>query len=124
MVNDLQIRHFADLRVWQLARQLVSAMYRVTQQFPREEIYGLTSQIRRAAVSTAANIAEGSKRKTSADLRHFLTMAETSNEEVKCLIILAGDLGFLTETVQRDLLNQCGLIGAMLNSLSHKLPPT
>jgi len=77
--------------------------------------------MRRAVVSIAANIAEGSKRKSTKDLCHFLTMAESSDEEVKCLLILALDLGFLSSDVQEELLQECASIGAMLHRLIQAL---
>ncbi|MGA7525101.1 MAG: four helix bundle protein [Acidobacteriaceae bacterium] len=85
---------FRELVVWQRARELVALLYRLTQQFPREEIYGLTGQLRRAGVSVASNIAEGSGRGTRSDYRNFLKMARGSTLEVQTQLILARDLNF------------------------------
>jgi four helix bundle protein len=76
-------RNFKTLKAWELADNLAVELYRVTQAFPKEEQYGLTSQVRRAAVSVAANIAEGSSRRTKKDLMHFLVIARASLAEVE-----------------------------------------
>lgn len=84
---------FRDLLVWQRAMQLAKLLYRVTGQFPREEALGLTAQLRRAGVSIASNIAEGSGRGTGNDYRSFLRMARGSALEVQTQLLLARDLG-------------------------------
>lgn len=89
------IRHFTQLIVWQRAHQLTVAVYRLTERFPRSEVFGLTSQLRRAAVSVSANIAEGFKRQTPADQRHFYTIAAGSLAEAEALLIVARDVGYL-----------------------------
>lgn len=93
-----QIENFQQLEVWQQAHQLVLAIYRLTQSFPPEERYGLISQIRRAAVSVPANIAEGFKRRGQAEKIRFYNIAEASLEETKYYLILARDLGYTTDT--------------------------
>jgi len=85
---------FEDLVVWQRAHQFVLAVYRVTRAFPREEVYGLTSQFRRAAVSIAANIAEGFKKRGKADKLRYLNIAQGSLEECRYYVILARDLEY------------------------------
>jgi four helix bundle protein len=85
---------FRDLLVWQRAMQLTVAIYRLTQEFPREEIYGLTSQIRRAAVSVPSNIAEGQARLNPAEFRQFLGIARGSVCEVQTQLEIARALGF------------------------------
>ena len=85
---------FQDLIVWQRAHEFVLSVYRYTYDFPKEEIYGLTSQFRRAAVSIAANIAEGFKKKGKADKVRFLNIAQGSLEESRYYLILTGDLGY------------------------------
>jgi four helix bundle protein len=87
-------RCFQDLIVWQKAHQFVLAVYRVTSIFPRSELYGLTSQFRRAAVSVPANIAEGFKKKGRADKTRFLNIAQGSLEESRYYLLLAKDLGY------------------------------
>jgi four helix bundle protein len=85
---------FKDLIVWQKAHQFVLAVYRLTTGFPNEEIYGLTQQFRRAAVSIPANIAEGFKRRTKADKARFMNISQGSLEECRYYLILATDLGY------------------------------
>jgi four helix bundle protein len=85
---------FEDLIVWQKAHQLVLGVYRLTNEFPKSEIYGLTSQIRRAAISIPANIAEGFKRKHKADKVRFLNISHGSLEEVRYYLILSKDLEY------------------------------
>ena len=85
---------FQDLVVWRKAHEFVLAVYKFTQGFPREETYGLRLQMRRAAVSIAANIAEGFRKRGRADKARFINMAEGSLEECRYYLILAGDLGY------------------------------
>jgi four helix bundle protein len=88
------VRSFRDLLVWQRAIQLSVAIYRLTKDFPREEIYGLTSQIRRAAVSIPSNIAEGHGRMSTGEYRQFLGIARGSNFELQTQVEIARALGF------------------------------
>ena len=85
---------FQDLVVWQKAHALVLAVYRLTSSFPANEMFGLTSQMRKAAVSVAANIAEGFKRRGRPDKARILNIAEASLEELRYYFILSGDLGY------------------------------
>jgi four helix bundle protein len=87
-------RTFQDLLVWQKAHQFVLAVYRFTDAFPQKEIYGLTSQLRRAAVSITANIAEGFKERSKTDKARFLNIAQGSLEECRYYLILANDLKY------------------------------
>ncbi|HEY0876148.1 MAG TPA: four helix bundle protein [Vicinamibacterales bacterium] len=87
---------FQDLIVWQKAHALVLSIYRLTASFPKHEMFGLTSQMRRAAVSVPANIAEGFKRKGRPDKARILNIAEASLEELRYYLILSKDLGYLT----------------------------
>ena len=121
MEDKVPVQSFRDLRVWQKAHELTLLVYKETQCFPKEEMYGLTSQIRRAAASTSANIAEGWKRKYRNDRSHFLNMAEGSNEEVRYFIILSRDLTFLGEASSETALILADQIGAMLYSLIRSL---
>jgi four helix bundle protein len=85
---------FRDLIIWQRAHQFVLAVYRVTATFPKNETFGLTSQLRRAAVSIAANIAEGFKRRGCRDKVRFLNIAQSSLEECRYYLILTDDLRY------------------------------
>jgi four helix bundle protein len=91
-------RRFVDLLVWQKSHALVLAVYGVTRGFPREEQYGLAAQLRRAAVSVPANIAEAFKKRGRADKARLLNVAEGSLEETRYYLILACDLGYPVET--------------------------
>ena len=88
------VQHHGDS---QAAYRLVLDAYQLTRGFPKEEIYGLTSQLRRAAVSVVLNIVEGYKRKTKADSLHFYNMAAGSLEEVKCALMIARDLNYASQ---------------------------
>ncbi len=85
---------FQDLIVWDRAHQFVLSVYRLSNNFPKNEMYGLTSQIRRAAVSIPANIVEGFKKKTKPDKARFLNIAQASLEECRYYLILTKDLGY------------------------------
>jgi four helix bundle protein len=95
-----QISNFQQLEVWQRAHQLALVVYRVTKTFPADEKYGLVSQMRRAAVSIPANIAEGFKRRGQADKMRFYNTGETSLEELKYYFILSKDLEHLADIEQ------------------------
>ena len=90
------MNNFKKLVVWQKSRELVKDIYLLTKKYPKEELFGLTSQIRRAAVSVALNIAEGSGRGTDKDFTHFLDVAFGSALEVEAQVILSLDLEFIT----------------------------
>ena len=114
---------FTDLVVWQKAHAFVLAAYRVSESFPKFELYGLTSQFRRAAVSIAANIAEGFKKRSPNDKARFLNIAQGSLEECQYYLILAKDLGFSDTTTLRPQLDEVsklleGYASAILNSNS------
>jgi|SRR3990170_5670797 len=87
-------KDFRDLIVWQKAHQFVLSIYRYSEGFPKNEVYGVTSQLRRAAVSVPANIAEGFKKKGKADKARFLNIAQGSLEECRYYLILTQDLGY------------------------------
>jgi four helix bundle protein len=87
-------RSFQDLIVWQKAHQFVLSTYLFTENFPRHELFGLSSQFRRAAISIPANIAEGFKKKGRADKGRFMNIAQGSLEECRYYLILSGDLGY------------------------------
>jgi four helix bundle protein len=90
----VEIKSFRDLKVWQRSMEMAAAVYRMTQGFPREEIYGLTSQMRRAAVSIPSNIAEGHGRLGTREYRQFLGIARGSNFELQTQLEIARTLGF------------------------------
>ena len=87
-------KSFEDLIVWQKAHQLVLSIYKSTKGFPKTEMYGLVDQIQRSAVSVAANIAEGFRKRSKAEKRHYLNIAHGSLEETRYYLILSKDLGY------------------------------
>ncbi len=106
---------FEELLVWQKAHQFVLLVYKVTENFPKNEIYGLTSQFRRAAVSVAANIAEGYKKKDYKNKINFLNISHSSLEECRYYVILSKDLGYHIELTLVDIID---VIGKLLNAYS------
>ena len=118
------VRSYRELLVWQKAKALAVHTYTATTNFPRSETYGLTSQIRRASVSVASNIAEGQGRLTSGEFRHFLGQARGSLLEVETQLAIAFDLGFMEriayETLERESYQVLGLLDRLLNSLNKK----
>ena len=115
------MRDFRELKVWQKAHQLVLAVYRTTGEFPKEEAYGMTSQSRRASASIPANIAEGCARATDADFARFLQNALGSASELEYHLILARDLGYLTQLEHRPLEDQVVEVKKMLSSFIARL---
>ncbi|MGO7909341.1 four helix bundle protein [Rhizobium leguminosarum] len=112
-----KITSYRDLKVWQFAIELSVVCYEVTRTFPREEIYGLTSQIRRSSASVAANIAEGYGRENQGSFAQFLKIAQGSLKELETHLIIAGRIGFLQASALDELLDRCDEIGKMLGSL-------
>ncbi len=108
---------FEKLRVWQAARVLAKQVYEVTATFPQSERYGLVSQCNRAAISVAANLAEGTSRQSRKDQAHFLEIAYGSLAELACLLILAKDIGILLEGSERDLRAGIEHVSVQLNAL-------
>jgi four helix bundle protein len=115
------VKNYHELKVWQAAMDLAVACYKVTACFPREEKYGLTSQIRRAASSIAANIAEGQGRHTTADYIRFLAIAYGSLMELETHLRLAARLTYLDGVCELRLLRSSAEIGRMLNGLTNAL---
>ena len=105
---------FEDLIVWRKAHQFVMGVYKLTSSFPSHERFGLTSQFRRAAVSTAANIAEGFRRRTGPDKAHFLTISAGSLEECRYYLILSRDLEYTDDT--HDLWSQSTEVAKLIQS--------
>lgn len=114
-------KSFRDLIVWQRAIDLTTEVYRLTARFPREEVYGLTSQLRRAAVSVASNIAEGSGRGGKREFRQFLTTARGSVCEVQTQLTIAGNLDFARRKEIQATESVANEVGRMLNGLLQSL---
>lgn len=117
----MTIRSYRDLEVWQKSRALVSRIYRLTKTFPKEEMFGLTSQLRRAAISVPSNIAEGKSRRSTRDYMRFLDIAYGSIAEVETQLHIACDLVYTTGKKITRLLHDYAEIGRMLNGLLNSL---
>lgn len=116
------MQDFHTLQIWQKSHELTLHVYAVTRQnFPKDEMFALTSQIRRASSSIACNIAEGSGRKTNADFSHFLQMAIGSSSEVEYQILLAKDLGYISEELCNSLTHEVVSVRKMIVNFQKKL---
>ena len=115
------MKDFRDLKVWEKAHELALACYKETADFPKQEVFGLTSQIRRSGASIPANIAEGCGRRGNAELHRFLQMAMGSASELEYHCLLSRDLGFLAPAVYARLETQVTEVKRMLASLIRKV---
>lgn len=117
------MKDFKDMRVWSKAHSLTSGVYKATRGFPREELFGLTSQMRRAASSIGANIAEGSGRRSDGELTRFLHIARGSAAELEYHLLLAHDLELLSDISHGVLVKQTDEVQRMLTSLIQQVQP-
>jgi len=115
------MKDFRDLEVWRKAHELTLAVYRATKAFPKEEMYGLTSQMRRASSSIGANIAEGCGKKTDADFARYLQNAFGSANELEYLLLLSFDLQYVKKTEYEELSNNTVEVKKMLAAFLRKL---
>lgn len=113
----MEIQSYRDLKVWQTAMDVAASVYALTRDFPSDERYGLTSQVRRAAVSVAANIAEGYGRDSSGAYANFLRVAQGSVKEVETHLLLAMRVGVARTPDCEPILALCDEVGRMLRSL-------
>ena len=114
-------KSYRDLEVWKKGIQLVKKVYLLSKKYPQEEIYGLTSQVRRAAVSIPSNIAEGQARKSANDLRRFLNISRGSVAEVDTQMVIAEELDFISQEELDDIYQDIVVIFKMLEGLSQSL---
>ena len=117
------VKSFRDLIGWQKSMDLAVQVYHATATFPREEVFGLTSQMRRAGVSTPSNIAEGQARNSTGEFKHFLGIALGSLAELETQVELSLRLQFLSKAQSEALTGSCLEIGKMINGLQRSLPP-
>jgi len=115
------MKDFRELQVWQKAHQLTLAVYRITTPFPREELYGLTSQLRRSSSSIPANLAEGCGRNGDAEFARFCSIAMGSASELEYHLLLAGDLKLIKPRDHEELARQTIEVKRMLAALIQKL---
>ena len=120
MSND--IRSYKDLDVWRVAMDLATLCYRATKTFPRDEAYGMTTQIRRAAASIPANIAEGYGRETTGSYVQFLRIAQGSLKELETHLMLCERVELMTSQQAMPLLEICERVSKMLRNLIRALP--
>ncbi|HYN15506.1 MAG TPA: four helix bundle protein [Terriglobales bacterium] len=117
----MAVQSYKDLIVWQKAIGLVTNVYRCTKGFPKDELYGLTSQLRRAAVSVPCNIAEGQGRVSTGEFKQFLGHARGSLHEMQTQLVIAENLGYLDKTEKDRLLEDSTEVDRMLNRLISSL---
>jgi four helix bundle protein len=115
--GDIMSGTFEDLEVWQWSMELVYEIYSLTQEFPKPEIYGLASQLRRAAVSIPSNIAEGKGRASDRDFAVFLGYARGSLHELHTQLLIAKHLGYISEAAAETAIERIGHVGRMLSGL-------
>jgi four helix bundle protein len=115
------MRNYKDLRVWDEAHRLTLAIYKVTTSFPKDEKFGLTSQIRRASVSIAANLAEGCGRRSDGEMGRFVQIAMGSGAELSYHLLLSRDLAFVTREEYTLLSSHLERVMRMLSALSGKI---
>ncbi len=120
----MTVQTFRDLIAWQKAIDLVCRVYRHTRDFPRDETYGLSNQLRRAAISIPSNIAEGQARHSTKEFLNFLSMAQGSLAEVETQLIIAFRLGYLDEQSASELGEMTAEVGRLLHGLRRSLTQT
>ena len=115
------LKNFKELKVWQKSYDVCLKLYKVTRRFPKEEVYALTSQIRRSAVSVPSNIAEGYGRKTTPDYLKSLYIAYGSSCELETQLLLSNDLGYIKDEEIKELKEEMGEVERMLKALIKSL---
>ena len=123
MEEHHKVRGFKDLIVWQRSVALAVEIYKITKEFPREEIYGLTSQIRRAAVSIPSNLAEGHARNTKSQFANFIDIALGSAAELETQLAISLQTGYLKQNDYDKLVNELTEITRMLYGLLNRVQP-
>ncbi|MHB8067117.1 MAG: four helix bundle protein [Desulfobaccales bacterium] len=116
-----EVRSYRDLVAWQKGMELVGEIYRISRDFPKDEIFGLVSQMRRAAVSIPSNIAEGHQKLSRKEYQHFLGNARGSLAEIETQILIAKDLDYLGEIEMNRILNLSAELGRVLNGLINSI---
>jgi four helix bundle protein len=118
-----KIKSYRDLQIWQKAVELAVHVYQITEAFPKSEVYGLTSQMRRAAVSVASNIAEGHSR-SQAELSRFLAIARGSLAELETQMEIAKRIDYLSPTQHAELLDETDILGRQINVFHQRVDAT
>ena len=120
-MDDSAVRSYRDLKVWQQGMDLAEACYRTTREFPKDELYGMTSQVRRAAASIPANIAEGRGRETRGEFIQFPRVAQGSLKELETHLLLTERIGLMQPKVSGPILGRCEAVGKILRALIRSL---
>lgn len=120
-VSNMKVKNYSELIVWQKAMDLVERIYEATREFPKEELYGLASQVRRAAVSIPSNIAEGQGRRSTNEFLHHLSYAHGSLREAETQILIAGRLGYLRQSKVDAVTSLSAEVGRLINGLANSL---
>lgn len=115
------VKSYKDLIVWQKAMKLVKTIYTITKKYPKEEIYGLTSQLRISAVSVACNIAEGQARNSTGEFKQFIGVSKGSLAETETLILLSNDLNLISDMELKEIIKLTDEVGKLLNGLLNSL---
>lgn len=115
------MRDFRKYKVWELGHEISISMYKISQFFPPEEIYGITSQMRRAAYSIPSNIAEGCGRESDTEFKRFLIISQGSSSELEYFSLLAKDLGYIDDSIYLKLNDSINKVKRSLNKLIQKL---
>ena len=117
----MKLKNYQELIVWQRSMDLVEEVYKASRDFPREEVYALSSQVRRAAVSIPSNIAEGQGRRTTSDFLRHLSISYGSLREVETQIMIARRLKYIVQSRTDEVMNLAGEVGRLLNGLMNSL---
>ena len=116
-----QMRNYKKYKVWELGHEVALEVYKFTRDFPKEETYGLVSQMRRASSSVPANVAEGCGRESDAEFKRFLIIAQGSASELEYFTILAKDLGYIKEDTFSEINDKVDKIRRSINNLINKI---
>lgn len=116
-MENNKIKNFKDLESWKFSHNFVLSIYKISVNFPEQEKFGLTNQMRRASVSVTSNIVEGFGRSTKKDKINFYTMAKASLLEVESQILIAKDLGYISEKDSLSLVSDCDRIGRLISGM-------
>ncbi len=116
-MENNKIKNFKDLESWKFSHNFVLSIYKISVSFPEQEKFGLTNQMRRASVSVTSNIVEGFGRSTKKDKINFYTMAKASLLEVESQILIAKDLGYISEKDSSNLVSDCDRIGRLISGM-------
>ena len=116
-MTNTKIKSFTDLKAWQEAHRLVLMIYKITKQFPKEELFGLTNQMRRSSVSVSSNIAEGFSRKSEKDKIHFYNISLGSTTELQNQLLIARDIKYINNSEFMKISDQTILVHKLTNGL-------